>query len=228
MHKLSLLLLVTGSLVAQVQDPQGDVSCANPNACWEVLERGNQHWADDPIRLTHPNQDAQRRSEVANPNKEQRPFAVILTCSDSRVPPELIFDRGLGDLFVVRLAGNVVGKDVNRDFALGSIQYAVSKLKAKLVVVLGHQQCGAAQAAFTYDPRDPGPLPLRSLVQALLPAVRSAKRYWGNSINADDVSDANVYDTIPKIQAIAGRDAVKGMRYNLNGKVVELRAVPAK
>jgi carbonic anhydrase len=221
-------MLVTGSLLAQIQDPQGDVSCDNANACWGVLERGNQHWADDPIRLTHPNQSARRRSEVADPKKEQRPFAVILTCSDSRVPPELIFDRGLGDLFVIRLAGNVVGQNVNSDFALGSIQYAVNKLKAKLVIVLGHEQCGAAQAAFTYNPRDPGPLPLRSLVQALLPSVTLAKRYWGNNIDADDVSDANVYGTIPKIQAIVGRDAVMGKRYNLNGKVVDLRKIPAQ
>lgn len=221
-----LLLLVAGLLPAQIQGPEGDVSCATPDACWDVLARGNHHWADNPIRLTHPNQTTARRNEVAAPGKEQRPFAVILTCSDSRVPPEMIFDRGLGDLFVIRLAGNVVGDDVQHDFALGTIQYAIKKLHTKLVVVLGHQECGAAQAALAYKPGDQ-PWPLRALVESLLPAVRLAKQTWGD-IGADDVADANVYQIVEKVAAITGRDAVKGKRYNLDGNVVELRKKPVK
>ena len=74
--------------------------------------------------------------------KDQHPFAVILSCSDSRVPPEIVFDQGLGDLFVVRVAGNVID-----DHGLGSIEYAVDHLGARLIVVLGHQSCGAVKAA---------------------------------------------------------------------------------
>src|SRR5207302_7352941 len=129
---------------------------------------GNRHWAANPIDLKRPNQTSARRAGLSNPERKQRPFAVILTCSDSRVPPELIFDRGLGDLFVIRLAGNVIGKDVNHDFALGSIQYAVKELKARLVVVLGHQQCGAAAAALTHRPPPPQPPPLSPPLKALV------------------------------------------------------------
>jgi len=78
----------------------------------------------------------------------QQPFAVILSCSDSRVPPEVVFDRGMGDLFVVREAGNVATTGV-----LGSIEYAVDHLKAKLVVVMGHRRCGAVEAAFCPEPK---------------------------------------------------------------------------
>jgi hypothetical protein len=87
----------------------------------------------------HPNQDAARRSEVA---PAQRPFAVVFGCSDSRLAAEIIFDRGLGDLFVVRTAGHVIGPEV-----LGSIEYGVSVLGCCLVVVLGHDSCGAVAAA---------------------------------------------------------------------------------
>src|SRR6266700_5152546 len=83
-------------------------------------------------------QAAKRRAELA---KSQHPFAIILSCSDSRVPPEIVFDEGLGDLFVVRVAGNVVDDDV-----LGSIEYAVEHLGSSLVVVMGHQSCGAVKA----------------------------------------------------------------------------------
>src|SRR4029077_7516633 len=78
--------------------------------------------------------------------KTQRPFATILACSDSRVPPELLFDQGFGDLFVVRVAGNVAGDDV-----IASIQYAIAHLDNKLIVVTGHQNCGAVSAALASD-----------------------------------------------------------------------------
>lgn len=87
----------------------------------------------------HPNQDAGRRAELA---PGQDPFAVVLGCSDSRLAAEIIFDQGLGDLFVVRTAGHVLGAEV-----LGSVEYATSVLGARLVVVLGHDSCGAVAAA---------------------------------------------------------------------------------
>src|SRR6266481_3748604 len=84
-------------------------------------------------------QAAKRRAELT---KSQHPFAIIVSCSDSRVPPEMVFDEGLGDLFVLRVAGNVIN-----DEGLGSIEYAVDHLAVRLIVVLGHQRCGAVKAA---------------------------------------------------------------------------------
>src|SRR5919198_4022317 len=84
-------------------------------------------------------QAAKRRAQLA---KSQHPFAIILSCSDSRVPPEIVFDEGLGDLFIVRVAGNVLN-----DEGLGSIEYGVDVLGARLILVLGHQSCGAVDAA---------------------------------------------------------------------------------
>ena len=104
---------------------------------FEVLLAGNRRFvAGTP---EHPNQDAARRRDVA---PAQAPFAVLFGCSDSRLAAEIIFDRGLGDLFVVRTAGHVMGPEV-----LGSIEYGVGGLGCPLVVVLGHDACGAVAAA---------------------------------------------------------------------------------
>lgn len=102
----------------------------------QKLIDGNKRYSSG--KLSHNNQSAQRRSEVAS---KQKPFAIILTCSDSRVPPEIIFDQGIGDLFVIRTAGNVVD-----NVAIGSIEYAAEHLEVPLLVVLGHERCGAVDA----------------------------------------------------------------------------------
>ena len=105
-----------------------------------------------------------RREELA---KSQHPFAVVLGCSDSRVPPEIVFDQGLGDLFVLRVAGNVID-----DHSLGSIEYAVDHLAVRLIVVLGHQRCGAVKAAKeTIAAKGEAPAHIQSLVTAIQPAV---------------------------------------------------------
>ena len=109
---------------------------------------------------------AKRREELAN---SQHPFAVVLGCADSRVPPEIVFDQGLGDLFVVRVAGNVID-----DHALGSIEYAVDHLSVRLIVVLGHQRCGAVKAAKdTIAAKTKAPAHIESLVTAIRPAVEA-------------------------------------------------------
>src|SRR5207245_4280782 len=101
------------------------------------LKEGNGRYASG--NLQHPGQTTERRAKLT---KSQHPFAIIVSCSDSRVPPELVFDQGLGDLFVLRVAGNVID-----DHSLGSIEYAVDHLAVRLIVVLGHQRCGAVHAA---------------------------------------------------------------------------------
>ena len=116
------------------------LSQAKPDTPDEALQRlieGNRRFVSgSPIR---PNQDEGRRVEVA---ESQNPFAVILGCSDSRVPPKILFDAGLGDLFVVRVAGNTLDEII-----LGSIEYGAGVLKAPLILVLGHSKCGAVDAA---------------------------------------------------------------------------------
>ncbi|MER0450001.1 carbonic anhydrase [Streptomyces sp. Edi4] len=113
------------------------VQTPTPRAALEMLLAGNQRFLTGLPE--HPNQGAARRTEVA---PGQNPFAVLFGCSDSRLAAEIIFDRGLGDLFVVRTAGHVMGPEV-----LGSVEYGVSVLGCPLVVVLGHDACGAVAAA---------------------------------------------------------------------------------
>jgi carbonic anhydrase len=114
-------------------------------------------------------QAAKRRAELT---KSQHPFAIILSCSDSRVPPEIVFDEGLGDLFIVRVAGNVLN-----DEGLGSIEYGVDILGARLIVVLGHQSCGAVDAAMkTVAAKGKAPGHIQSLVTAIKPVVDSTPK----------------------------------------------------
>jgi carbonic anhydrase len=105
----------------------------------QKLKDGNERFAKD--MLERKNVGAARRAALA---QGQKPLAVILSCADSRVPPEIIFNQGLGDLFVLRVAGNI-----SDPFILGSIEFAVSQLKTPLVVVLGHESCGAVNAGLT-------------------------------------------------------------------------------
>jgi carbonic anhydrase len=114
-------------------------------------------------------QAAKRRAELT---KSQHPFAILLSCSDSRVPPEIVFDEGLGDLFIVRVAGNVLN-----DEGLGSIEYGVDILGARLIVVLGHQSCGAVDAAMkTVAAKSKAPGHIQSLVTAIKPVVDSTPK----------------------------------------------------
>ena len=109
----------------------------SPQDAWARLRAGNARFVDG--RPEHPNQSFAHRIEVA---KGQHPYAIVLTCSDSRVPPEILFDTGLGDIFVIRVAGNTAD-----DAAIASMEYAVEHLHVPLIVVLGHERCGAVQAA---------------------------------------------------------------------------------
>ncbi len=122
---------------------------------------------------------AKRRAELA---KSQHPFAIIVSCSDSRVPPEIVFDQGLGDLFVLRVAGNVIN-----DESLGSIEYAVDHLGVRLIMVLGHQSCGAVKAAKeTIAANGKAPGHIQSLVTAIQPAVEATvKEDLERTVNAN-------------------------------------------
>ncbi|MFC5380709.1 carbonic anhydrase [Aquipuribacter nitratireducens] len=136
-----------------------------PDEAWRTLTEGNRRFAED--RAERPNADlGTRRAAVAG----QAPFAAVLGCSDSRVAAELVFDRGLGDLFVVRTAGHVVDTAV-----LGSLEFAVDALGVALVVVLGHHSCGAVAAAVATDAGGPAPGGfVRDVVDLVTPSVHEA------------------------------------------------------
>src|SRR5207247_5373090 len=121
--------LLSATQLALAADPaHPEQPTVAPAKAIAKLKEGNGRYTSG--NLEHPGQTTERRAELT---KDQHPFAVILSCSDSRVPPEIVFDQGLGDLFVVRVAGNVID-----DHGLGSIEYAVDHLGARLIVVLGH------------------------------------------------------------------------------------------
>src|SRR5205814_4912443 len=133
-----------------------------PEEALGELRAGNERFVAGT--RVHPNQDAEHRAALAS---VQTPFAVVFGCSDSRLAAEIIFDRGLGDLFVVRTAGHTIGPEV-----LGSIEYAVTILNLPLVVVLGHNSCGAVHAA--RDAVAGGAPPsghLRAVVDAIVPSI---------------------------------------------------------
>lgn len=137
-----------------------------PMVAWERLLRGNERFVAGAPE--HPGQDAAKRAEVSS---GQRPYAMIFGCSDSRVAAEIVFDQGLGDLFVVRTAGHVVDSAV-----LGSCEFGVSALGISLIVVLGHDSCGAV--ASTVEALDRGEMPsgfLRDIVERVSPSVVAAR-----------------------------------------------------
>ncbi|RAI59661.1 carbonic anhydrase [Roseicella frigidaeris] len=146
-----------------------------PDQALALLRDGNQRFQTDaPFRAV---QGRERRLELA---RGQAPFCVLVGCSDSRVPPELLFGRGLGELFIVRNAGNTVDTA-----ALGSIEYGVGVLGCPLIVVLGHESCGAVAAAVdVVDRNTTFPGVIGEMVQPILPAVLSARRAGDTTLGA--------------------------------------------
>ncbi|RZS65698.1 carbonic anhydrase [Agromyces ramosus] len=137
---------------------------ATPAETWRELRRGNERFiAGEP---QHPRQDVDHRTSLAH---RQRPLVAIFGCSDSRLSAEIIFDVGLGDAFVVRNAGQVIS-----DSVLGSLEYAVGVLGVPLILVLGHDECGAVRAAIDSQAPEATPLPahIATLVDRIVPAVR--------------------------------------------------------
>ncbi|MEW2384797.1 carbonic anhydrase [Micromonospora sp. NPDC047707] len=186
---------------------------AGPEQALAELYAGNRRFVTGEPR--HPNQDAGRRAAVAD---GQQPFAVIVGCSDSRLAAEIIFDRGLGDLFVVRTAGHTLGPEV-----LGSVEYAVTVLGTPLVVVLGHDSCGAVQAARQADATGTRPAGhLGAVVDAVVPSLRRADAEGVTDL--DGIVDVHIAQTVEAMPeqsealaaaVAAGRCAIAGMSYRL-------------
>ncbi len=146
-----------------------------PDEALALLEEGNNAFLSG--RLPHPDLSADRRLELA---QGQSPFVAYVTCSDSRVPPELLFGRGLGELFIIRNAGNTLNA-----VALGSVEYAVAELRVPLVVVMGHESCGAVKAAMSVvseNARFPGAI--GQMVEPIIPAVLEARDAEGDPTEA--------------------------------------------
>ncbi len=154
------------------------------------LSAGNERFATD--KLNSDLQDSSRRKSIIN---GQEPFATILGCADSRIVPELIFDTGLGELFVVRVAGNIANKS-----SVASIEYAVAHLNTKVVIVLGHQNCGAVTAALKGGDNGEN---LNYLLSKLTPAIAASAK----SATVDDVAKINAKLTANEL--IAKSDIIK-------------------
>jgi len=183
----------------------------------EKLKAGNQRYANG--QLVHHHQSGNRMRAIAI---GQHPFAVILGCADSRVPPEIIFDQGLGDLFVIRVAGNIID-----DAILGSIEYAVEELKTSLVLVLGHERCGAVAATIKHASVIGH---ISTLLSAIQPAVDRAKTEPGdlldNAVRANIELVVNQLTSSFPVAELVKEERLKvvGAQYNLRCGTVEIIA----
>ncbi len=179
-----------------------------PDELLKQLMEGNTRYIND--KLLYPNQSSARREEV---QQKQNPFAAILGCSDSRVAPEIIFDQGLGDLFIVRVAGNVAGP-----VEFDSVEYSIKHLGATLIVVLGHQSCGAVTAVMEGQTAD-----IEAVARLIEPAVKGAK-------TTEEAIKANVRNVVaqlrqtPLLKRLVAKKKIAcvGAYYHLGSGKVEL------
>lgn len=213
MNSFASLLLILASAVAWSQQAS---NTATADQALARLMEGNGRYAQH--KEQHPDETPARRRELET---TQHPFAVILSCSDSRVPPELIFDQGLGDLFVIRVAGNIAESD-----ELGSIEYAVEHLGTKLIVVLGHEKCGAVTAAVAGGD---APGHLKSLVSVIQPAVAEARNLPGDKVHNCVVANARlvarqIRESEPVLKEMVEQKGVRvvAAEYALDSGVVTL------
>jgi carbonic anhydrase len=183
-----IVSLLGSSQFTGAADPaHSDQPAVAPAEAISKLKEGNSRYTSG--NLQHPGQTTERRNELA---KTQHPFAAIVSCSDSRVPPEVVFDQGLGDLFVVRVAGNVIN-----DEGLGSLEYTVDHLGTRLILVLGHQRCGAVDAAReTIAAKGKAPGHIQSLVTAIKPAVEATSKE-----DLDATIKANVKHVVQELRS---------------------------
>ncbi|KUI36742.1 carbonic anhydrase [Mycobacterium sp. GA-2829] len=193
----------------------------SPVTAWKALKEGNERFVAG--RPQHPSQSVDYRASLA---EGQRPTAVVFGCGDSRVAAEIIFDQGLGDMFVVRTAGHVIDSAV-----LGSIEFAVTVLEVPLIVVLGHDSCGAVKATLTA--LDDGVVPggyVRDIVERVTPSILVGRRDGLSRV--DEFEERHVNETAKQLRdrssAIAsridaGKVAIAGVTYHLADGRAQLR-----
>ncbi len=182
----------------------------------QKLLEGNKRFAER--HMSHPDQTIERQIKIL---QGQHPFAAILGCSDSRIPPEIIFDQGLGDLFIIRVAGNILD-----DIIIGSIEYAVEHLDVNLVMVMGHSNCGAIRATISGSEVS---LNTGYIVKSLLPVVEKARELQGDIY--ENTTKLNIMETVEKLKTTPpvldkvvekGQVKIVGAYYNLETGLVEL------
>ncbi|MEH2226665.1 carbonic anhydrase [Nostoc sp.] len=189
--------------------PSTSAESLSPDAALQKLIEGNQRFVDHHPQ--YPDQSELRLHEVA---QAQHPFATILSCADSRVPAEIVFDQGIGDIFDVRIAGNIATHE-----AIGSIEYAVVLLGSPLLMVMGHERCGAVTAAVQ---KESLPGDISTFVKAIKPALKRAKDQPGDAV--ENAVVANVQYQIERLkrsklltkQVESGKLKIVGGRYDLD------------
>ncbi len=214
---LAAVALSPGSTWAANPVPKTDLT---PDQALRLLQDGNEHF-----RMEEPSRAAQGRDRRMELARGQAPFCVLVGCSDSRVAPELLFGRGLGELFIVRNAGNTIDTA-----GLGSVEYGVGVLGCPLVVVLGHESCGAVAAALEVVQRNATfPGVIGEMIQPIIPAVLAARRQSGE-VTLDDAVVANARRVAtrlktqsPVVQELVrqGKLKVIAARYDLDTGHVE-------
>jgi carbonic anhydrase len=203
--------------LARHRQPLRSTMCAMPNSnpvtAWKALKEGNERFVAG--KPEHPSQSVEHRASLAG---AQKPTAVVFGCADSRVAAELIFDQGLGDMFVVRTAGQAIDSAV-----LGSIEFAVTVLDVPLVVVLGHDGCGAVKAAL--GALDEGAIPagfVRDVVERVAPSILMGRR--DGLTRVDEFEERHVRETVAQLverstaiahRVAAGTLAIAGVTYHL-------------
>ncbi len=208
---------VTTSIAANLATPQPAAAQNNmtPDEALQKLMEGNKRFVEQ--KWQHPNQNTARLTEVS---EGQEPFAAILCCADSRVPPEIVFDQGLGDLFVVRDAGNIATPEET-----GSLEFGTAVLGAKILMVIGHSACGAVQAAIKG-----GAVPgqIGSILAAIQPALANVTgegdKRLENAIKANVMLQMQRLQTSEVVQQLLkeGKLKVVGAYYDLDTGVISL------
>ena len=186
MKKILFLISLIGAFVFNTNITFAhNIDNLSADEALKKLKQGNKRFVQ--LRQKHPDESKHRRKEMLN---GQHPFVIILSCSDSRVPPELIFDQGLGDIFEIRNAGNVLNEHV-----IGSIEYAVMHCGVKLIVIMGHQDCGAINATLSGISETKY---IQALEDSIQPAVEKCI-LKGLEVNSDNVVKAHVMQDIEEL-----------------------------
>jgi len=213
-----LFIALSGSLAVGEYVSHASSGCTGmtPNQALNALMEGNARFVSGNV--CHPNQSDESLAKAVS---GQQPFAVVVSCSDSRVPPEILFDQGIGDIFVIRTAGEVMD-----NATIGTVEYAVEHLHVPLIIVLGHDDCGAVKAAIEGGAQ---PGQIAYVVDAITPAVNTARGMNGdllnNSINVNAQNVARqLRSTSPILSeaAQAGTLQIVAARYHLDTGAVEL------
>lgn len=220
---LGVMALAAGVASACFASSSG--SSLTPDQALQKLMDGNKSYVENRMTVTQRSDQATRASLA----KSQKPYAVILTCSDSRVPPEVIFDKGLGEIFVIRVAGNVPDPII-----LGSIEYAAEHLGSPLVLVMGHERCGAVTATVDAKGKTTGSSNIDAIVKTIDPAVKTAHKTCHSTNKSElvecaaDINAKNVAASLTKnskiLKHLVAEKKLKivAAKYDLDDGVVSL------